>query len=202
MIFEISGSSLSPDMGSIIIGVIQVIGSYMSTILIDRLGRRSLLLISTLGSSFCLLILALYCYLQSLEYNMSSFSWIPVTSLSIYMIAYCLGFGPCPFIVSAEIFRRDISSMANSVSLLFLWFSAFLVVYFFSTLVFYTGIHGSFLFFAICCALAFVFTFVFIPETKGQPLEYILAQLSGNVENYVEKKSSIQNKNNLVLNPI
>lgn len=201
MIFEMAGSSLSPSMGSIIIGIIQIIGSYMSTLLIERLGRRSLLLISTFGTSFCLSLLSLYYYLQSQQYEMSILSWLPVTSLSIYMVSYCLGIGPCPYIVASEIFRRDISSLAISVSLVFLWGSSFAVAKSFNYLVLYTGIHGSFLFFAICCGIAFAFTFALVPETKGQPLEYILSRLEGH--RHVNGEDSMDNRitKKLVMRP-
>ncbi|XP_043500909.1 facilitated trehalose transporter Tret1-like isoform X1 [Polistes fuscatus] len=178
-IFRISGSSLSPNTAAITVGAIQVVGSYLSTSLMERTGRRPLLLISALGMCICHYVLGTFCYLQELNYDISAFGWIPVVALSVYMIAYCLGLGPGPYVISSEIFSRDISSLAVTVALFFVWIVALMVVKFFANLVEIFGMYGCFFILGTSCISTFFFTFILVPETKGRPREDILNELNG-----------------------
>ncbi|KAF7418478.1 hypothetical protein HZH68_001131 [Vespula germanica] len=178
-IFRISGSSLSPNTAAITVGAIQVIGSYLSTSLMERTGRRPLLLISCMGMCICHYVLGTFCYLQELNYDISVFGWIPVVALSVYVITYCLGMGPGPYVICSEIFEQDIFSLAIAITLLFTWIIAFMVVKFFANLVDLIGMFGCFFILGTSCILTFIFIYVFIPETKGRSREDILNELNG-----------------------
>ncbi|XP_015606470.1 facilitated trehalose transporter Tret1 [Cephus cinctus] len=178
-IFQMAGSSMSPNTASIIVGAIQVFGSYLSTSLMERAGRKLLILISCIGMCICHCTLGTFCYLQALKYEVSSFSWIPVTALSVYVVVYCLGMGPAPFVVASEVFSAEMSSLANSVSLIFLWALGFFVVKLFGTFMGLFGIHGCFFILAAFCSCTFVFTLILVPETKGRTIQSILDELNG-----------------------
>ncbi|KAG7213790.1 hypothetical protein KM043_003010 [Ampulex compressa] len=178
-IFRISGSSLSPNASAITIAAIQVLGSYLSTLLMERTGRRPLILISCLGMCVSHLVLGAFCYVQDLPKDVSGLSWLPIVALSVFMIAYCLGMGPGPYVVVSEIFARDVSGMAITVSLFFVWVMAFVVVKFFPSLVGLLGMHGCFFLLATFCASTFVFALLLLPETKGRPRELIVDELNG-----------------------
>lgn len=174
-----SGSSLSPNSSVIIVGVIQVFGSCLSTTLMEKAGRRPLLLISCLGLGICHFTIGIFCYLQSLQYDVSRFSWIPIVALSLFMIAYGLGLGPGPYVICSEILSRDMASLVLMIGISFAWGTAFLVVKLFPTVVHSLGAHGCFFLLGTSCALTFIFIFVLIPETKGQPRQLILDRLNG-----------------------
>ncbi|XP_046813861.1 facilitated trehalose transporter Tret1-like [Vespa crabro] len=178
-IFRISGSSLSPNTAVIIVGAIQVAGSYLSTSLMERTGRRPLLLISCLGMCICHYILGIFCYLQELNYDVSTFGWIPVIALSAYMITYCLGLGPGPYVICSEIFDQDLSSLAITVALFFTWVVAFIVVKFFANVVDLFGMYGCFFILGTSCISTFIFIYILVPETKGRSREDILNELNG-----------------------
>ncbi|KOC68967.1 Facilitated trehalose transporter Tret1 [Habropoda laboriosa] len=178
-IFKMSGSSLPPNSSSIIVGLIQVFGSCMSTTLMERAGRRPLLLTSCFGMGFCHYVLGAFCYLQTLGYDVSRFSWISIVALSIFMVAYGLGIGPGPYVVSSEILSRDISNLVITIAMCFVWSVAFVVVKLFPTVTHLIGVHGCFFLLGSFCASTFVFVFVLIPETKGQPRQLILDRLNG-----------------------
>ncbi|XP_076629381.1 facilitated trehalose transporter Tret1 [Colletes latitarsis] len=178
-IFRMSGSSLSPNTSTIIVGAIQLFGSYLSTSLMERLGRRPLLLMSSSGMCACHYILGVFCYLQTLNYDTSSFTWIPIVTLSSYMILYSLGLGPGPYVVSSEILSRDVSTLILSLGLFSVWLSAFLIVKFFPSMVALLGMFGCFFLLGTFCAIIFAFVFALIPETKGQPRQLILDRLNG-----------------------
>ena len=190
-----AGSSLTPDTATIIVGAIQVFGSWLSTVLMERAGRRPLMLISCAGMSLCHSAIGTFCWMQTAGYEVSSFSWIPVVALSTYAIVYNIGMGSGPFIVASEIFSSDICSFANSVAQFFMWILAFLMVKFFPTLMSVIGVAGCFFLLAFCCVASFVFTIIFVPETKGRTLESILDELNGGAGRFDEKdyvKASIE----------
>lgn len=178
-IFKLSGSSLSPNSSAIIVGMIQVFGSWLSTTLMERAGRRPLLLISCFGMGMCHCVLGVFCYLQTLGYDVSKFSWISIIALSVFMIAYGLGMGPGPYVISSEILSRDVSSMVVTLGMFTAWAMAFIVVKLFPTVVNLLGIHGCFFLLGIFCGISFAFIFILIPETKGLPRQVILDRLNG-----------------------
>ncbi|XP_053980734.1 facilitated trehalose transporter Tret1-like [Hylaeus volcanicus] len=178
-IFKISGSSLSPNTSAIILGAIQLFGSYLSTSLMERLGRRILLLTSASGMCICHYTLGIFCYLQVLEIDVSALNWIPVVMLSVYMICYSLGVGPGPYVVSSEVLARDVASMCMTLGLFVVWITAFVVVKFFTNIASVLGMYGCFFVLGTLCVAIFAFVFVLIPETKGQPRQLILDRLNG-----------------------
>lgn len=178
-IFRMAGSAMSPDTSAIIVGLIQVFGSCLSTVSMERVGRRPLLLTSALGMGVCHYVLGTFCYLQTLQYDVTSFSWISVVALSVFMIAYALGLGPGPYVISSDILSRDVSSLVTTLGMFFAWSMAFVVSKLFPTFVGLLGMHGCFFLLGSFCALTFIFIFVILPETKGQPRQLILDRLNG-----------------------
>ncbi|XP_012532000.1 facilitated trehalose transporter Tret1 isoform X2 [Monomorium pharaonis] len=178
-IFKLSGSSLSPNMSSIIVGTIQLVGSCIAMFLVDRAGRRPLLFLSCAGMCACHCVIGTFCYLQNLQYDVSNYSWIPVVALSTFMITYSLGLGNGPVVVMSEIFSRDVTSLASTVILTTSWGSAFVITKSFTDLVALLGMHGCFFFLGASCASTFVFCYVLLPETKGRLREDIVNELNG-----------------------
>lgn len=177
-IFEDSGSSLSPDRSTIIIGVIQIIGSWTSTILVERAGRRLLILISLSLMGICHLALAAFLMFKDHGFEVSNLSWVPVLTISTFTIAYCLGMGAVPFIIASETFRPEISSTANSIFSLELWFCAFLMVKFFNSVAATISLYACFIGLSCVCFITFIFTIYMVPETKGRKIDDIINELS------------------------
>ncbi|XP_015117611.1 facilitated trehalose transporter Tret1 [Diachasma alloeum] len=178
-IFEIAGSSMDPNTATILVGSIQVFGSWLSTVMMERAGRRPLIMISCAGMAICHCILGCFLIVQSSGHNVSSFSWIPVTAISGFAIVYCLGMGPAPFVVASEVFSSDISGFANSISMVFMWIVSFIMMKFFPFIMDTLSIGGSFFLLAAFCICSLVFTFFVVPETKGRNIESILDELNG-----------------------
>lgn len=81
-IFEESGSSLKPNVASILVGGIQIVGAMFPTLLVDRLGRKVMMVISSVGSSFGLLAHGVFALLKSKDVDVETFNWIPLAALS------------------------------------------------------------------------------------------------------------------------
>ncbi|XP_069693151.1 facilitated trehalose transporter Tret1-like [Periplaneta americana] len=178
-IFEASGSSMSPTTASIVIGIVQVLATYVSSLLIDRAGRRILLLISSSVMGLCLSILALYFYLQVQEYDVRSISWLPLGSVSIFIIVFSVGFGPIPWIMFGELFPNNVKGVASAITASFNWILAFTVTKVFQNMLDLLGSPVTFCIFSAMCVTGTIFTAILVPETKGKDLKEIQLELSG-----------------------
>lgn len=108
-IFRDSGSDISPNTSSIIIASIQCIGTYVATILVDKVGRKLLLTISASATSIGLAIMGTYSYLDKLNFDLHHFNWVPVCSLSFVIFIASIGILPLPFIVLAEVLPNKVA---------------------------------------------------------------------------------------------
>lgn len=102
MIFERADTEIDPYIQSIILGIFLILGSLSTQFFADILGRKILCLISFLGSAFGLLSLSVYHYFHLRDYNLSAFSWVPVTSLSFVIFISAAGIMPMSMIVGVE----------------------------------------------------------------------------------------------------
>uniref|UniRef100_U5ESS0 Facilitated trehalose transporter Tret1 n=1 Tax=Corethrella appendiculata TaxID=1370023 RepID=U5ESS0_9DIPT len=179
-IFEKTGSSLAPEISTILVGAVQVLASGATPLVVDRLGRKPILLVSAGGMCLSLGTMGLYFYLDFIKSEaVDSISWLPVASLIFFVTVYCIGFGPLPWAVLGEMFPANIKSIASSMVASTCWILGFVVLKWFSTLDAAVGSHWSFWIFGICCAVAFVFTYTMVMETKGLSLQEIQDRLNG-----------------------
>ena len=102
-IFKYSGSSLSPNASSIIVGIIQLVGCYCSTLLVDRAGRKILIGTSSFGISLGMFVFAAYSFMDKLGYDLSLFKWVPLASFSFTLFNANLGVLTLPFLVTSEL---------------------------------------------------------------------------------------------------
>ncbi|XP_063975008.1 facilitated trehalose transporter Tret1-like [Diachasmimorpha longicaudata] len=177
VIFNLAKSSVDPYVATIIFGVMQVIGAWLSTLTMERAGRRILLLVSSSGMAVCHCILGTFLLIQNFGYDMSAISWTPVIVLSGFSILYCIGVGPIAHVVPNEVYSPDLASISNSITLFIMTCCGFLVLKLFSVAVSVVELHGCFFIFMVFCMGTFLFAFLNIPETKGKTLESIRKEL-------------------------
>lgn len=102
-IFQQTDSTLfSPYIATILMAVALTLGSLLTTFLADVLGRRVLIIISLAGSVVGLLAMALHYYLYLVGYDLSSFKWVPVLSLSFVIFIAAAGITPLATVCSVE----------------------------------------------------------------------------------------------------
>ncbi|KAH0567362.1 facilitated trehalose transporter Tret1-like [Cotesia glomerata] len=188
-IFEMAGSTLHPNICAIIIGCIQIISCWLSILLMERAGRKTLISISCIGIVICNCILGVFFYLKYHSYDVSSVNWLPLIALSAFSILYCLGMGPAPFVVMSEIFSSDISALASSIALLFMGLMGFINMKTFPFLVDLIGIHSNFFLSALVGLLTLIVITCMLPETKGRSLQFIIHELNGITEHSRVSKS-------------
>lgn len=177
-IFSESGSTLSANMSAIVIGSIQMVGSYLSTVLVERAGRKLLLIISAAGIAIGQGIFAGFSYAKSLGHNVDSFDWLPLVCFSFSIFIGSVGVLTLPFLVLAEVMPQKIKGFAISFCMGILWIFAFVAIKYFSTLFDVLGMHGTMLLFSVCSLVGALFIALAVPETKGKSMEAIAKLMS------------------------
>lgn len=177
VIFEAAGSTMSPSTSTIVVGVMQVLTVLISSLIVDKLGRRALLLVSEVFMFVSLAVLGAYFHLKDNGTDVSHISWLPLLAVSVFIIVFSLGFGPIPWLMMGEIFAPQIKGIGASSAGLMNWMLAFAVTNYFSTLRDYLNTDGAFWLFSGFCAVGLIFVIFVIPETKGKSLEEIQIEL-------------------------
>ncbi|GAB0091271.1 hypothetical protein DMENIID0001_060900 [Sergentomyia squamirostris] len=178
-IFEEAGTDLTPNMSAIVVGLIQLIGIYISLMCIDRAGRRILLMISSVGTGICLLILGCHFYLKSIDVDLSSYGWIPLISCSGAVFIAALGVMNVPFFIVAEIVPAKIRSSVATAFLFTSLLHSFLFVQYLITFIDAFGMHTCMWIFAGWCFFELIFVLAYVPETKGKSADEIVRVLEG-----------------------
>ena len=159
-------------LGSIIatagVGLVNVLMTVISIPLLDRVGRRPLLLASLGGMFLSLAALGL-----GFAVGGEALKWIGVLSLAVYIASFAIGLGPVFWLLISEIFPLSIRGQAASVATMANWLSNFLVSLTFLSLLNGLGSVSTFLLYAVLSLAGLWFCFRFVPETKGVPLERI-----------------------------
>lgn len=186
-IFKAANTGIESSIATIIVGIMQVVATFVASLTVDKLGRRFLLIISSSVMCICNIGLGVYFYIgDQNDPIVNSLNWLPITSLCIYIIAFSLGLGPVPWILVGELFSTDAKAIASSLSGATSWFIAFLVTKFFSNVRDLIGVGQTFLIFAIFAAICTAFVTFVVPETKGKSFNEIQQSLHTGANETVE----------------
>jgi SP family galactose:H+ symporter-like MFS transporter len=172
MIFEFTGakSASASILATIGVGVVNVAMTVVALLLVDRVGRRPLLLIGLTGMIIGLGVLGLAFQLPSLS---RSLGWIAEISLMLYVGAFAIGLGPVFWLLISEIYPLKIRGVAMSVATSANWGANLFVALTFLTLIQTTGRSSTFWIYGLVGIGAWLFTWFYVPETKGRSLEDI-----------------------------
>ena len=113
-------------MCAIVLGVANILATIFSNTFIDKLGRKILLYISSIGMIFSLGVFGAYFYLKDVE-TIQAPGWIPLIALMVYVVSFSLGYGPIPWLMMGEIFPSRIRGPAAAISTAFNWTCTFIV---------------------------------------------------------------------------
>ncbi|KAF7391801.1 hypothetical protein HZH68_011344 [Vespula germanica] len=176
-LFEATGSSVGPKEGTMAAGAIALTMVLISSLIVDRLGRRILLTTSIIFMCLSLLALGIYFYLLE-KASTSSLDWLPLSSVCCFIISYSFGFGPIPWMMISEIFAPEIKAIVSSSACFLHWIMAFIITKTFVNLNNTIHTYGTFWLFSLICGISIAFVVFFVPETKGKTLEQILRELN------------------------
>lgn len=179
-IFRDANTGIEAEMATIIIGVIQVVATFVATSVVDKLGRRILLLASGSLMAVCTIALGAYFFIKDQDTaRVENMGWLPVVALCIFMVMFSFGYGPVPWLMMGELFASDIKGVAGAIAGTTNWLLAFLITKTFGNLRTAIGGGETFWLFSGLTIVGTVFVFFFCPETKGKSLTEIQVILSG-----------------------
>jgi SP family galactose:H+ symporter-like MFS transporter len=171
-IFQFAGitSASSAILATVAVGVVNVILTIVAILLLDRVGRRPLLLIGLAGMTLSLTLLGAVFFLPSL---LSSLGDLAVVGLMLYVASFAIGLGPVFWLLISEIYPLRVRGLAMSIASEANWGSNLIIALTFLTLVQVLGRSGTFWLYALVGIGAWIFAFLLVPETKGKTLEEI-----------------------------
>ncbi len=152
---------------NVLVGLVNLLGTLVALSIIDRVGRKPLLLASSGVMGFALLLLG------------GAFRMTPVPSVAIfaiilcYVFAFAIGLGPAVWVLMAEVFPTHLRGRAMSIATISLWIASLALTVTFLSLVTAIGASGTFWLYAVLCLATFLFVWRVVPETKGRSLEQI-----------------------------
>ena len=184
---------------AIAIGVVQVIATFVSVVLVDCLGRKILLTVSSIGMSLSSLVLGIYFYvynhicesclvgdpacnqtiaLDSIHHhfpcNTTKFGYLAVACIIIFIISFSLGWGPIPWSSMSELMPNRVRTLAGSIATFINWSFATVITLCFK---YYSrppiNNDGAWWTFSLIMFVAIIVVILFLPETKGHSLEEI-----------------------------
>jgi SP family facilitated glucose transporter-like MFS transporter 8 len=177
-IFQSAGSSVDPYLCTIIYGIIQLVSSCIPTFIVDRVGRRILLIISGMGMAVSLLAMVFRFFTVNKGIEIKHLGWLPLISINLYIIAFSIGFGPLPWFIMPELLSNEAKRWVSPIAVCLTWAMSFLVTKFFPIMINDMGSEATYQTLFVFCLVGTVFVVVFVPETKGRTREEIHRQLS------------------------
>ncbi|KAL8026702.1 hypothetical protein ABFX02_14G046100 [Erythranthe guttata] len=174
-IFETAGIS-SSNVATVGVGAIQVIATGVATWLVDKTGRRILLIISSTGMALSLVVVATAFFLKGFVSEDSRMFGIlgilSVVGVVCMIISFSLGMGPIPWLIMSEILPIKIKGLAGSVATLCNWSFSWVITMTAPLLLTWSS-GGTFTVYTFMCIVTVAFVAIWVPETKGKTLEEI-----------------------------
>ncbi len=152
---------------SFLVGVVNLIFTILALWLVDRAGRKTLILTGTAVQTVALLAIA-----GLFRTGGDAGRWILV-GIMAFVAAHAIGNGAVCWVIISEIFPTKVRGVAMSIATTALWIFAYLANQFFPIMQSHFNSDGTFLVFAVMAALNFLFVWQMVPETKGYSLEQI-----------------------------
>ena len=152
------------------VGVVNVALTIVAIRVLDRVGRRPLLLGGSAVMALALFTLGL-AFLGSDEDTFSSV--LALSSLMIYVGAYAVSLGPIFWLINSEIFPQRVRGKAVSIGTTTNWIANFIVALTFLLLIDALGRTGAFWLYSAITVCTLIFCWRLVPETKGRSLEKI-----------------------------
>jgi len=152
------------------IGAVNVLMTIFSMWVIDRKGRRPLLLTGIAGMAVTLGLLG---FVFRMSNQSAGMAWLAVISMMAYVGSFAISLGPIFWLLISEIYPLKIRNSAEGLAATFNWGANLVITLTFLTLVEMLGPSRTFWLYGLCAIAAGLFSYYFVPETKGRTLEQI-----------------------------
>jgi SP family arabinose:H+ symporter-like MFS transporter len=166
VIFQKTGTGTdSALLQTVTIGGVNFLFTLVAIAWVDKVGRKPLLVVGTIGMAISLTALSLAFYMHRFE------GFLILAFILLYIASFAASLGPVTWVAIAEIFPNKLRSKAMSVAVVALWLSNFAVISLFPVMLNRLGGGAAFLIFDVMCLLLILFVLLKFPETKGKSLE-------------------------------
>ena len=163
---------------NIVSGAVSIAACFLTIALIDRIGRKPLLLIGSAGMAATLFVMVYAFSHATIDPADASkivlsedLGMIAVVAANLYVIFFNVSWGPVMWVMLGEMFPNQIRGSALAVAGFFQWFSNYLIAQSFPIMAAGLGLAVSYSFYAVCAVISFFLVQKFIHETKGKELE-------------------------------
>ncbi len=148
-----------------LVGVMNIVFTILAMRVIDKMGRKKLMLIGAAGMVFCYIIIGYLFQIGRTD------DWMLLTFIILTPAFFAFGLGPTVWVVLSEIFPNTIRGAAMSVATFSLWVACYILTLTFPILVELFSSAITFWIYSVICFIGFIVIFKYLPETKGVSLE-------------------------------
>lgn len=167
-IFKATGAGTNASLyQTILVGFINFAFTILSLWLIDKVGRKALLLVGSASMTLCLLVIGI-----AFHTGHTSGPLVLVLIL-LYVASFAVSLGPVVWVILAEIFPNRIRGRATAIASMALWAADYVVSQSFPPMLSSFGAASTFWLFGVMSLITVLFTWRVVPETKGKSLEEI-----------------------------
>jgi sugar porter (SP) family MFS transporter len=154
-----------------LIGLMNIVFTILAMRVIDKIGRKLLMLIGAAGMAVC------YIAIGFLFSTGRTDDWLLLTFIIITPAFFAFGLGPTVWVVLSEIFPNKIRGAAMSVATFSLWVACYLLTLTFPVFVELFNASNTFWLYSVICIIGFLVILKYLPETKGISLEQLEKKL-------------------------
>ena len=159
------------------VGCVQVLSTFISVVLVDFLGRRILLIASSVGMITSSVLLGVYFWIfertcsRDLGGNCPDhIEYLAIVGIIIFISSFSFGWGPIPWSSMSELLPSRVRTLGGSIATLVNWASATIVLFVFPIFTSHVGGYVTWWCFSAIMVLSIVFVVFFVPEARGHSL--------------------------------
>ncbi|KAJ2940924.1 hypothetical protein O0L34_g10185 [Tuta absoluta] len=157
----------SPMAASVLLPIVTIVFGFFAAYLTDVAGRRNLLIYASTAAGLCCI-----CVGVQLHHHWGP-HWLTGLLMYLFAIFYTLGADTVPYVLSVEVFLPEIRSFMSALISEWAWLCNFLILLIFNPLLSAMGLGPVFYIFAGVCFITAIYSYFFVPETKGLPIDAI-----------------------------
>uniref|UniRef100_A0A0A1WI53 Facilitated trehalose transporter Tret1 n=3 Tax=Zeugodacus cucurbitae TaxID=28588 RepID=A0A0A1WI53_ZEUCU len=168
-IFAASGSVMDPYFCTNIVGVSHIIGCCIATVLVERIGRRALIFLSTIGMAVGMIAFGVFLQLADAQ-MLKVYYWAPLVFMLIVVLLTASGLFGTFYITLVEILPAKIRNLALPMAMTVFSLLLFIILKIYPYFLFELGVPTTMYSSASICVITTIYLYIFLPETKGKSM--------------------------------
>nr|CAI5864711.1 unnamed protein product [Callosobruchus analis] len=171
---RVTATKWSGNTSAIVVSLVKLVSTVIGSFVVERRGRKSLLIWSAVLATISHLLIGLYFQLQESSYEfVAVLSPAPFVCIVLFTLAYSFGLGPVPYAYMSEFFPQHVKNLGVSVCTAIGFLVSGLIALVFPYFMDYLGMQWCFWLFGTICMICTIFTKYVVPDTDGKTLDEI-----------------------------